>query len=376
MKIKRYIAKDSRSALSQVRLEMGPDAVILSNKKVNGQIELVAALDFDEATLENKLNPVSAHNAESANEGDMPTLLQLQQELEKLRGIVEGELSQTAWRDMARRPSTKAALSHRLTGLGLSRTLSGSIADALPSRGSLDELWQQALVQLTARLTVTDEAVDEPRKIIALVGSTGVGKTTTIAKLAARSVLRHGGRQVGLITTDCYRIGGQEQLQTFAGYLGIPMVVATDAAQLEAALATFASRKLVLIDTAGMSQRDIRLYEQFATLKSVGCDIDTRVVLSATAQAASLHEVVQVFGREALGGAVISKLDEATNLGGVIDVVIRNNLRLSHFSIGQKVPEDIVPARAEYLVNAAVKRLRAAGKARAKSVSEPRSVAV
>ncbi len=190
--------------------------------------------------------------------------------------------------------------------------------------------------------------------IVALMGSTGVGKTTTIAKLAARFVMRHGRKEIALVTTDCYRIGSQEQLQTFANYLEIPMVVATDAAQLKSALCQLSPRKLILIDTAGMSQRDLRLYKQFSTLNSVGYDIDTYVVLSATAQQAALHEVVDVFGAAALAGAIVTKVDESVSLGGILDVVIGNRLNLAYVSEGQKVPEDIVPARADYLLSKAV----------------------
>tara|TARA_R110002110_G_C13470513_1_gene720881 strand:- start:118141 stop:119271 length:1131 start_codon:yes stop_codon:yes gene_type:complete len=360
MKIKRFIDKDSRSAMARVRAEMGPDAVILSNKNVNGQVELMAATDFDEAALQGQMAAAAPVMPPAA---DGPSLVELQRELEKLRGMVEGELSQMAWRDMAERPSSRAALASRLGKLGLSRALSGSIADRLPRQGSLDELWRQALHFIAGQLPVLDDDLGESSRIVALVGSTGVGKTTTIAKLAARYVLRHGGRQVALITTDCYRIGGQEQLETFAGYLGIPMMVATDGPQLRVALDKLSSRKLVLVDTAGMSQRDIRLYEQFATLNSVGYDIDTHVVLSATAQPASLNEVVQVFGRDALAGAIVTKLDESTSLGGVIDTVIRNKLKLSYFSVGQKVPEDIIPARAEYLVSRAVEQMKSDARA-------------
>ncbi|MCB1679677.1 MAG: flagellar biosynthesis protein FlhF [Halioglobus sp.] len=368
MKIKRYIDKDSRSAMARVRAEMGADAVILSNKNVNGQVELVAARDFDETALQSGLAASAAGEAAS----DAPSLVELQRELAKLRGLVEGELSQMQWREMAGRPSVKTALRSRLGKLGLSRAVAGSIIDRLPPQGALDELWQQALGLLAAQLPVLDGALHAGGNIVALVGSTGVGKTTTVAKLAARAVLRHGGRQVALITTDCYRIGGQEQLETFAGYLGIPMLVATDGAQLRAALDELSSRKLVLIDTAGMSQRDIRLYEQFATLNSVGYDIAAHVVLSATAQPGALNEVVQVFGREALAGAILTKLDEATSLGGVLDTVVRNRLPLAYFSTGQKVPEDIVPARAEYLINQAVEHAKADAAARQRRAASTR----
>ena len=373
MKIKRFLDKDSRGAMAKVRAEMGGDAVILSSKNVNGQVELVAAMDFDEKTLEERLESSldsearkdSVHNfshpldtrqsatPDVSNE-QSPTLTDLQRELGNLRGMLETELAQLSWKDMAGRPSVKAALYNRLAKLGLSRAICGAITDKLPAVGDLETHWTKALGMLARRVKVMGDSMLNEGGIVALVGSTGVGKTTTIAKLAARFVMRHGTKQVALITTDCYRIGGQEQLETFANYLGIPMIVATDGPQLKAALDQLSSRKLVLIDTAGMSQRDVRLYEQFATLKSVGYNIDAYVVLSATAQQGSLNEVVQVFGKQALAGAMITKVDESSSLGAVLDVVVKNDLKLGYVSIGQKVPEDIIPARVEYLIAKAV----------------------
>jgi len=256
MKIKRFLDKDSRSAMAQVRADMGGDAVILSNKNINGQVELVAAMDFDEAAI-----------GDNYTITDSPTLVDLQRELGNLRGLLEGELAQLSWKDMADRPSVKAALYNRLAKLGLSRSLCGAITDKVPAKGDLESNWKKALSMLARRIPVMGDSLLNEGGIVALVGSTGVGKTTTTAKLAARFVMRHGAKQVALITTDCYRIGGQEQLETFANYLGIPMVVATDGQQLKSALDQLSSRKLVLIDTAGMSQRDIRLYEQFMALK-------------------------------------------------------------------------------------------------------------
>jgi flagellar biosynthesis protein FlhF len=368
---------------------------------VNGQVELVAAMDFDEKAVEERLSNSQDHFSsfdldlgaaekvnpspgrsksesgisvtegepspkdsprgferylpdESEHSSSSPTLVDLQRELGNLRGMLESELAHLSWKDMAGRPSVKAALYTRLTKLGLSRAICGAIADKLPAKGDLDTHWDKALGMLSRRVRVMGDSMLNEGGIVALVGSTGVGKTTTIAKLAARFVMRHGTKQVALITTDCYRIGGQEQLETFANYLGIPMIVATDGKQLKAALDQLSSRKLVLIDTAGMSQRDVRLYEQFATLTSVGYDIDTYVVLSATAQQGSLNEVVQVFGKKALSGAMITKVDESSSLGGVLDVVVKNDLQLGYVSTGQKVPEDIIPARAEYLITKAV----------------------
>jgi flagellar biosynthesis protein FlhF len=357
MKIKRFLDVDSRRAMAQVRAQLGADAVILSNKRVDGQVEIVAAMDFDAGAFASSENilPSESTGSSVSKEIDSPTLTDLQRELSNLRSMLEGKLSHLSWRDTAGKPSPKAALHTRLVRLGLSRALCGVICDMLPAQDDLEQYWQSALKMLASRIAVMEaDSLINNGGIVALMGSTGVGKTTTVAKLAARFVLRHGCKEVALITTDCYRIGGQEQLQTFAEYLGIPMVVATDGPQLQSALDQLSPRKLILIDTAGMSQRDLRLYEQFSTLNSVGYDIDTYVVLSATAQHRALHEVVDVFGKNALAGAMVTKVDESVGLGGVLDVVIKNRLSLGYVSQGQKVPEDLIPARVEYMIDKAV----------------------
>ena len=212
-----------------------------------------------------------------------------------------------------------------------------------------------ALQMLASRVPVMrEDALLDDGGVVAFLGATGVGKTTTIAKLAARFVLRHQRDQVALITTDCYRIGGQEQLQTFARYLGIPVVVATDDHELREALDYLMPRRLVLIDSAGMSQRDPRMREQFNTLNAVGYNIDSYVVLPATAQLRALREVVSLFGEDALAGAVITKVDESADLGGVLDVLIEHRLPVAYVSAGQKVPKDLVPASARALIDRAV----------------------
>ncbi|MCB1843264.1 MAG: flagellar biosynthesis protein FlhF [Halioglobus sp.] len=374
MKIKRYLEKDSRSALARVRAELGPEAVILSNKNVGGQVELVAAIDLDESAFtetdtapapapqpaasraQPRLQPVPPAHAEPAGfDAGGASLAELQRELGNLRSMIENRLSQMSWRDMAGRPPAKAVLQSRLAQLGLSRTLSGVISDILPAEGDVEEYWEVALQMLASRVPVMrEDALIDDGGVVALLGATGVGKTTTIAKLAARFVLRHERDQVALITTDCYRIGGQEQLQTFARYLGIPVMVATDARELRAALDHLMPRRLVLVDTAGMSQRDPRLHEQFSMLKSVGYDVDAYVVLPATAQLRALREVVNLFGEDALAGALVTKVDESADLGGVLDVLIENRLPVAYVSGGQKVPKDLVPAASRALIDQAV----------------------
>lgn len=343
--------------MSRARAELGPEAVILSNKSVGGKVELVAAIDIDEASLEH--NEVFAEHRRELGHGAAPvdpaTLADLQRELGNLRSMIEDKLSQMSWRSMAGVPSAKAAVQARLAGLGLSPALTGSLADILPAQGEVEDYWPVVLQMLVSRLVVQPEdELLEKGGYVALLGATGVGKTTTAAKLAARLLLRSGRDDVALVTTDRYRIGGQEQLQIFARYLGIPCVVATDAKELRAALGKLASRHLVLIDTAGMSQRDEKLHGQYHMLRDTGLNINTYLLLSATAQHMALQETVRVFEDDMLTGAIVTKLDEAVSLGGLLDTLIESALPLAYCSSGQQVPDDLAPASARALVGKAV----------------------
>jgi len=181
-----------------------------------------------------------------------------------------------------------------------------------------------------------------------------VGKTTTIAKLAARFALRHGARSLALVSTDSYRIGAQEQLVTYGRLLGVHVQIADDRQALEHALRSLSDRRLVLIDTAGMSQRDMRLAEQFEMLEGAGVPVATYLALSATHQQAVLEETLSAFGRVRLRGAVVTKVDEAASLGGVLGALVEHRLPIAWVCDGQRVPEDLQPARAQNLVNRAV----------------------
>jgi flagellar biosynthesis protein FlhF len=238
----------------------------------------------------------------------------------------------------------------RLSGMDLDPGLVETVAAATAQARDEQHAWQLALAELSARLPIADNDCLDRGGVVALVGSTGVGKTTSIAKLAARYVLRHGRRHVALVTTDNYRIGAHEQLMTYGRLLGIPVQVATDNKELRSTLASLTDKRLVLIDTAGMSQRDVRLSEQFATLADSGTAIRTLLVLSATLQPTVLDETIRAFSGVPLAGAILTKLDEAARLGGVLSTVISQHLPLVFVADGQRVPEDLHPARAQNLV--------------------------
>jgi flagellar biosynthesis protein FlhF len=204
---------------------------------------------------------------------------------------------------------------------------------------------QEALRALVRRfgdaLPLTQTDITDRGGIFAFLGPTGVGKTTTIAKIAARFVLRHGVDALGLVSTDTYRIGARQQLSNYARILRAPLHVAETSKELRRILDGFQSKKLVLIDTAGMSQRDVRLANQFATLRVEGHRVEPVLVLSAGADRGCLAEALRVFQSANPESLVITKLDEAAALGGVLSLAIRAGLPISYLSDGQRVPEDL-----------------------------------
>ena len=392
MKMKRYLAPDMRQAIRKVREDQGPDAVILSNRRVNGGVEIIAAVDYDQALVNRALGlgesgapavedaapsrtaPVSGRNRESRSapkddwnaaslyareeDGAVSPIEKIEGEIKALRNILEAPLLQFGWGEMRRVQPLKANLLKRLMALGLAPELCRQIAEQAMSGGNAGDGWAEALKLLAGRVPVADDDILSEGGVVALVGPTGVGKTTTVAKLAARFALRHGRRHVALVTTDSYRIGAHEQLRTYGRILGIPVQTAGDRDELQAVLNHASDRKLVLIDTAGVSQRDLNLMERLSTLNLGDQRIRNYLVLSATGQRMLQREVIGAFRKAGLHNCIITKTDEAGSLGGVLSVLVEHQLPAAYVGDGQQVPDDLHPARAEKLVRQAVELMQ------------------
>ena len=399
MKIRHYRASDMRQALRQIREAQGPNAVILSSQRIDGGVEVVAAVDFDaEATApadasltrtsrdpsykgrgedalparqpyETRADAARTDAARAHDGSAEDTLASLPEgdgygvrgELRTLRQMLETQLATLAWNDLSRRSPLQVELLKQLTVLGLAHDLAGELVAQLPSRLELAEAHRLSLALLARRIEVVEERWIEQGGMIALVGPTGVGKTTVMAKLAARWVMRHGPRSLALISADSVRIGAQEQIHTLGRLLGAPAYAIEGARELPELLDHLADRRLILIDTAGLSQRDARLTEELETLAAAHPRLEISLVLSAAAQAGAIEETVERFAPARASSCVLTKLDEATSLGGAISMLIRSALPLAYLSEGQRVPEDLSAARAHQLIARAVELSRRSG---------------
>jgi len=508
MKIKRFFAADIRQAMKMVKEELGADAVIMSNRAVEGGIEIVAARDFDEQSIQNKLQeqavepkvnkiilpnfdaakkrfqslesqrnagmtamgheqsvyqnpgsklqghvvaqpadfntkkialpnfdaakkrlqmeserksaaasmsakPVRPHrfptdcdtsaipgsrrttspyvghveklqlgeNTEAPTTSGNPTtvvgketstnletqekqanvsdtlLMEMSRELKYLRTAMDTKFANISWPHNSQATPIKNDLLQRLMNMGISKKLSAMIANHFPDQSDPESVFMKALEMLSQALPIANDNLLETGGIVALVGPTGVGKTTTIAKLAAKFILRHGSSQVALITTDNYRIGAHEQLNTYGRLLDVPVRVASSANELRTLINGFSDKRLILIDTAGMSQRDMKLVEQINTLKQNELSIRSYLVMSAATEYKAMNAIIKAFSVFAPQANILTKLDEAVTIGSAISSIIEHNLPLSFITDGQQVPEDIHRPHARSLIEHCVAEL-------------------
>ena len=285
--------------------------------------------------------------------GTLPadTAAGLQNAISALRGALESRMDGLLWggRQGPGREPAGAALFRSLLDAGFSTKLVRTLVERMPEGLDADAALAWARNELVTHLPVLgSEDTFLSGGVYALVGPTGVGKTTTLAKLAARCVAREGRDQVAMLTTDNFRIGALEQLQIYGRLMGVPTHSVRDAGELRRLLAELGSRKIVLIDTTGISQRDRHVAEQAAMLCDAGKTVRRLLVLNAASQGDTLDEVAYAYRNgvgEDVAGCIITKLDEASRLGAALDTAIRHRLPIHYMSVGQKVPEHLELAR-------------------------------
>ena len=445
MKIRRFFGKDMREALSQVKAELGSDAVIMSNRKVADGIELVAAYDKEpdaklslkkrsaapapaskteqaakatpslseiigddgpdslrallekqhgsapQATSNNAAEGVSAKTLhagqqraaaikeklgsdlfdcdnESAQTAQAPAapaaaiqhsgddLASIKEELASLRSVLQHQVADLMEARQRRQRPVLHYLSQRLQAMGLSSALVNQLINYTPAEYDEREAWVYLLNLLANRVNVSGNDILSHSGVVALVGPTGTGKTTTVAKLAARYAQKYGAEQVAMVTIDTYRIAAYEQLATYGKIIGCTVKKAQSSEELSDLLFQLRHKRLILIDTAGFSQRDSRLIKQLSQFdKGQMQPVRKYLVAQANTQYPALQRIIHAFDSVQLDGCIFTKLDECYSLGEALSVAVEHQLPVSYVTDGQQVPEDIKVADAKSLVSAAAK---------------------
>ncbi len=394
-----------RHVLRRIRENQGPDAVILSNRRTDEGIEVIAAIDYDESLVRQALgvapeaaSPINSDVLASIAEDDVaastavdpspevkvvsaelapatierldenPTddvsgqaLQELQAEMSSMRGLLETQLSGLLWKDTSKRFPMRAQVLRNLARIGLAPDIANIVVDRLEPVQNLDNLWNAPLTTLAQLLPVKEDELLKHGGTIALIGPTGVGKTTTIAKIAARFAMQNWADDIALISADSYRIGAKEHLTAFANIIGAKVYSASSFDELSETLDRLADKKLVLIDTEGRSQRDRDLSTQLAAYGRNAHRVKFYLTLSAATQEAALEETVREFSKVPLAGCILTKIDEAAQLGCAMSTLIRNDLAAAFFSDGQRIPDDLHGAARKklWLVNQAIGCLEA-----------------
>ncbi|WP_058088796.1 flagellar biosynthesis protein FlhF [Aquabacterium parvum] len=348
-------AQASRAALSDeltmdqmVARQEAPRAAARPAAKAQPQAQTKPAAPVaaqpDTATLE------ALRSAQEAN----TTLLG---ELRAMRAMMTERFETMAFLDKLGRTPAQANLAQRLLDGGFSTVLIRKLLDAMPAdvnNGQHDELeWATQVLQRNLNTADTERAIEDQGGVFALIGSTGVGKTTSTAKLAATFAAKHGAQNLGLITLDAYRVGAHEQLRAYGRILGVPVHMAHDRAALEDLLELLSGKKLILIDTAGMAQRDGRTKDLLEMLSHPA--IKKLLVINASAQGDAIEDVMHAYHAQQCSGVILSKLDEAVKLGPALDALIRHKLKVLGVANGQRVPEDWHRLSAQALVHRALR---------------------
>jgi flagellar biosynthesis protein FlhF len=418
MQVKRFFAADMRQAMKLVRDELGAEAAIIGNRRIAGGVELTAALDYKlsalaprvpnieledelrktqsrivtaqaeltsrsdldtvanrqlftglamddskqiEPTLEEPFRPSvhAAVAAERAERNAEPSVSHhvyesMRSELNGLRELLEVQLGSLAWNQLQGSRPQQANLWRRLQRVGLSGPLSRDLLAMVPDSNDQAHTWRMLLAHLARMIATPDVEPLEEGGVIAMVGPAGMGKTTTLAKLAARYVLKYGAQNIALVSMDSFRIGAQEQLKTLGRILNVPVTHVDPGQSLAQALEPLLRKRVVLIDTAGLQASDPALRLQLETLAGRGIKARNYLVLATTSQKQVLSAAYHSYKRCGLAGCILTKLDETASLGEVLSLAVTHELPVAYLTDGPRIPDDLHLPRRHQLVSRAV----------------------
>lgn len=347
----KFTGASSREVLQKVKQALGDDALIVSNRPCGEGIEITALA----ASALAGAPPVErAPRAKTQVDHDS-VVEQLMREMNAMKAMMQRELAGLAFTSMKHSAPARSAMLQRLLDSGFSPALARELIGVIAESASAADAQKAVSGEIERRLPVAEfETLTEQGGVFALVGPTGVGKTTTVAKLAARCVVRRGASSLALLTTDSYRIAAHDQLRVYGKILNTPVHAIKDSQDLQLTLSELRNKKTVLIDTIGMSQRDRQVAEQAALLAGCGAPVKRLLLLNSTANAATLDEVVAAYAKGGLYGCIISKVDESASVATAIDCAIRHRLVIHYVTNGQRVPEDLHLPNRTYLLHRAL----------------------
>ena len=342
MRVSTFVAKNSRGALMQVKDQLGEDAIILRNRRVGDRIDITATTDLNQPDWTPE--PASGRGARRNDIRDQ----HLQNELTSLRDTLEQLLAKRSWQDSANVPAIQATVGQRLAALGLSKSLGGWISDNVRDDGPLEQKWDSSIQLLTSCLHLMEMDSVKKSKLVACVGATGSVKTTCVVKLARQAANEFGEQAVGVIALTNGASVEVGQLADHRVPAGIETRSATDKSSLSESIAALRGKERIFIDTSGLSFRDPDMTKQLEWLAEQIPPIRIMLVISAAAQMGTTRELLRRVGATRLDGAIITKVDEAVSLGGVIDTLIKRRLPLS-LLVDNRDP-DIVPLNTDPVV--------------------------
>ncbi|WP_460117142.1 flagellar biosynthesis protein FlhF [Pseudomonas sp. S2_C03] len=414
MQVKRFFAADMRQAMKLVRDELGAEAAIIGNRRIAGGVELTAALDYKLSALaprvpnmelEDELRKTQSRivtaqaelSLRSEGESDKSTNRQLfaglpltaaeplieptyseprraapapapaapagvdprmldsmRFELNSLRELMEVQLGSLAWSQLQGNAPAQANLWRRLQRIGLSGPLSRDLLEMISGVEEPRQAWRMLLAHLARMISTPEVEPLEEGGVIAMVGPAGMGKTTTLAKLAARYVLKYGAQSIALVSMDSYRIGAQEQLKTLGRILNVSVTHVDPGQSLVQALDPLLRKRVVLIDTAGLQASDPALRMQLESLAGRGIRAKNYLVLATTSQKQVLTAAYHSYKRCGLAGCILTKLDETASLGEVLSLAISHELPVAYLTDGPRIPDDLHLPRRHQLVSRAV----------------------
>jgi flagellar biosynthesis protein FlhF len=276
-------------------------------------------------------------------------------ELQAMKALIEDRFNTLTWFGQTQQNATQSNLMFKLIQAGFSPSLTRALLEKMPQDTALSAAitWATEVLERNIKTDAQTMPLQEEGGIYALVGATGVGKTSTAAKLASQCARLHGPASVGLITMDSYRMGAHEQLRNYGRMLGVVAHLAHDRSALQDLLGLLANKKMILIDTVGIAPRDPRKKDMLDVLDLPR--VNRLLVLNAVSHGDTLDDAISAFRSRGVVQAVLSKTDEAIKLGPVLDAVIRHQINLRGVTTGQRVPEDFEPANAAKLIKLAMR---------------------